>query len=348
MKKKTISVINYLFFLLIGILFLWLAFRKVDLHHVWLEIKNADYFYIGLSIIAALIAHLFRALRWNILINSMGYKTKTSTTFYAVMIGYLANSAVPRLGEVSRCGVLSKKDKIPFTSLFGTVIAERAFDMIVLLTIILMVVLLQYRLVGGFFDRNIVEPLFSNVESNLLPIIIVSFLVGLAIFGIIFLVRMHKERIMKTTLMLRFRKFMSGILEGIKTIKRINQKGVFLLYTLVIWGMYSLMIYLPFYSIQDTAGLDYGDAITVMAIGSLGIVAPVPGGIGTYHFITKATLFELYGVNPDAATSFATITHAAQQIMILLVGALSFLLIILQKRRMTDGNAKLHQVENSK
>lgn len=348
MKKKTISVINYLFFLLIGILFLWLAFRKVDLHHVWLEIKNADYFYIGLSIIAALIAHLFRALRWNILINSMGYKTKTSTTFYAVMIGYLANSAVPRLGEVSRCGVLSKKDKIPFTSLFGTVIAERAFDMIVLLTIILMVVLLQYRLVGGFFDRNIVEPLFSNVESNLLPIIIVSFLVGLAIFGIIFLVRMHKERIMKTTLMLRFRKFMSGILEGIKTIKRINQKGVFLLYTLVIWGMYSLMIYLPFYSLQDTAGLDYGDAITVMAIGSLGIVAPVPGGIGTYHFITKATLFELYGVNPDAATSFATITHAAQQIMILLVGALSFLLIILQKRRMTDGNAKLHQVENSK
>lgn len=348
MKKKTISVINYLFFLLIGILFLWLAFRKVDLHHVWLEIKNADYFYIGLSIIAALIAHLFRALRWNILINSMGYKTKTSTTFYAVMIGYLANSAVPRLGEVSRCGVLSKKDKIPFTSLFGTVIAERAFDMIVLLTIILMVVLLQYRLVGGFFDRNIVEPLFSNVESNLLPIIIVSFLVGLAIFGIIFLVRMHKERIMKTTLMLRFRKFMSGILEGIKTIKRINQKGVFLLYTLVIWGMYSLMIYLPFYSLQDTAGLDYGDAITVMAIGSLGIVAPVPGGIGTYHFITKATLFELYGVNPDAATSFATMTHAAQQIMILLVGALSFLLIILQKRRMTDGNAKLHQVENSK
>lgn len=348
MKKKIISVINYLFFLLIGILFLWLAFRKVDLQHVWLEIKNADYFYIGLSIIAALIAHLFRALRWNILINSMGYKTKTSTTFYAVMIGYLANSAVPRLGEVSRCGVLSKKDKIPFTSLFGTVIAERAFDMIVLLTIILMVVLLQYRLVGGFFDRNIVEPLFSNVESNLLPIIIVSFLVGLAIFGIIFLVRMHKERIMKTTLMLRFRKFMSGILEGIKTIKRINQKGVFLLYTLVIWGMYSLMIYLPFYSLQDTAGLDYGDAITVMAIGSLGIVAPVPGGIGTYHFITKATLFELYGVNPDAATSFATITHAAQQIMILLVGALSFLLIILQKRRMTDGNAKLHQVENSK
>ncbi|MEA3479652.1 MAG: lysylphosphatidylglycerol synthase transmembrane domain-containing protein [Bacteroidota bacterium] len=348
MKKKTISVINYLFFLLIGILFLWLAFRKVDLQHVWLEIKNADYFYIGLSIIAALISHLFRALRWNILINSMGYKTKTSTTFYAVMIGYLANSAVPRLGEVSRCGVLSKKDKIPFTSLFGTVIAERVFDMIVLLTIILMVVLLQYRLVGGFFDRNIVEPLFSNVESNLLPIIIVSFLVALAIIGIIFLVRMYKGRIIKTPIMLRFRKFMSGILEGIRTILRIDQKGIFLFYTLVIWGMYSLMIYLPFFALQDTSGLDYGDAITVMAIGSLGIVAPVPGGIGTYHFITKATLFELYGVNPDAATSFATITHAAQQIMILLVGALSFLLIILQKRRMADGNAELHQVENTK
>lgn len=347
MKKKIISVFNYLFFLLIGVLFLWLAFRRVDLHHVWMEIKNADYFYIGLAIIAALISHIFRALRWNILINNLGYKTKTCTTFYAVMIGYLANAAVPRLGEVSRCGVLSKKDKIPFASLFGTVIAERIFDMIVLLTIILLVILLQFRLVGGFIDKNVIEPLSSNVESNLIPLLIILTIGVLIIVGIILLVRTKKERLMKIPMLAKLSSFSKDIVEGIKTIKNIKRRFAFILYTLIIWTMYSCMVYFPFFALKDTSGLDFGDAVTVMSIGSLGIVAPVPGGIGTYHFITKATLFELYGVNPDAATSYATITHAAQTIMILLVGTLSFLLIILQKRRNGNGNAELHQVEDN-
>jgi len=347
LKKKIISVINYLFFLLIGILFLWLAFRKVDLQHVWSEIKNADYFYIGLAIVAAIISHIFRALRWNILINNLGYKTKANTTFYAVMIGYLANAAVPRLGEVSRCGILSKKDNIPFASLFGTVIAERIFDMIVLMTIILLVILFQFRLVGGFIDRNVIEPVFSNVESNLIPILIFVFVSGLMIFGIILLIRMKKERLKKIPLYDKFRSFSKEIVEGIKTIKNIKRRFTFLLYTFMIWFMYASMVYFPFSALKDTSGLDFGDAVTVMSIGSLGIVAPVPGGIGTYHFITKATLFELYGVNPDAATSYATITHAAQTIMILLVGSLSFLLIMIQKRRKVDGNAELHQVEDT-
>ena len=346
MKKKIISVFNYLFFLLIGILFLWLAFRRVDLQHVWLEIKNANYFYISLAVVAALISHLFRALRWNILINDLGYKTKTSTTFYAVMIGYLANAAVPRLGEVSRCGVLNRKDKIPFASLFGTVLAERIFDMIILLIIILMVILLQFRLVGGFVDRNVVEPLFSNVESNLIPIMFIVALAGLIIAGIIILVRLKKEQLLKIPILARFRSFSKDIVGGLKTIRTINRKMTFIFYTFMIWLMYSCMVYFPFFAFKDTTGLDFGDAITVMSIGSLGIVAPVPGGIGTYHFITKATLFELYDVNADAATSYATITHAAQSIMILVVGTLSFLLIILQKKRKADGNAEIRPVQD--
>ncbi len=103
---------------------------------VWSDIREANYSWLLISLVFAIVSHIFRALRWNLLINSLNYKTKLSTTFFAVMIGYMANTAVPRMGEFMRCGVLSKKEKIPFNALFGTVISERIFDLIVTFFII--------------------------------------------------------------------------------------------------------------------------------------------------------------------------------------------------------------------
>jgi uncharacterized protein (TIRG00374 family) len=339
LKKKIISVLNYLFFLLVGALFLWLVFRKVDLQEVLEDILKANYYWIGVAIIAGLLSHVLRAARWNILINSLGYPTRLSTTFYSVMIGYLANLAVPRLGEVSRCGVLSKKDKIPFNGLFGTVVVERVFDMVILLLIIIAVIALQLKLVGAFVNRTIIIPLFSNVEKNIGSILIFSFLAALIVFLIIFLIRRYKERLKKMSLYIKIAEFFHGFVEGIKTIKNMRRKGLFLLYTFLIWTLYSSMVYTAFLALEGTDYLDFGDGITVMAIGSLGIVAPVPGGIGTYHFITKAILVELYAVLPAAAAAYATLSHAAQTLMIILLGSLSFVLILIQKRRQTNGNA---------
>ncbi|MFO8128702.1 MAG: lysylphosphatidylglycerol synthase transmembrane domain-containing protein [Bacteroidales bacterium] len=342
MKKKILSVINYIFFLLIGLLFLWLAFRKVNIHQVLNEILQANYFWIGMAIIAAILSHIVRAMRWNLLINSLGYKTRTSTTFYAVMIGYMANMAVPRLGEVTRCGALSKKDNIPFNSLFGTVIAERVFDMIILIIIILGVIFFQVNLVGDFVNRTIIIPLFSNVERNYIPILFFVLILLGFIFLSVLIIRKYMETIRKLPFFDKISNFFKGLLEGVKTIKKIQHKWRFLGYTLLIWVFYSFMIYFPFYAMQGISGLNFGDAVTIMAIGSLGIVAPVPGGIGTYHFITKSLLYELYQIDPATATSFATLTHAAQAIMMLAIGALSFILIFMQNRRMTDGNAELY------
>ena len=327
-------------------LFLWLVFRKEDMHYILDEILNANYWWIGLSIICALISHIFRAIRWNLLIKSLGYKTKTSTTFYAVMIGYLANAAIPRLGEVTRCGVLSKKDKIPFNSLFGTVIAERLFDMIILLLIIVLAILLQLKLVGNFVNEKIFIPLFSNVENNILSIILISILIVAVIIISIILIKNNQEKIRKLPIYKKAKTFLKGLFEGIKTINKTEKKGLFLLYTMIIWGMYILIVYFPFFALKETSGLSLEDAATAMSIGSLGIVAPVPGGIGTYHFFMKATLIELYGVNPAAATSFATITHAAQALMIILVGTLSFIMILIQKRRITNGTIKYNQIQD--
>jgi uncharacterized protein (TIRG00374 family) len=334
--KKVLSVLNYLIFLLLGVLFLWLVFRNLDGQVIIDQILHADYVWIVLCMLAGVLSHIARAARWNLLIGSMGHSTRLTTTFYAVMTGYLANTAVPRLGEVTRCGVLSKKGNIPFTELLGTVIAERIFDMIIMLLIIILVILFQLELVGAFVDKYVFSPLFSNVENNFIPILLFIAVLGLLGVILFLLVKKYRSRLRKYKLYIKIARFTQGMVDGIKTIKRIRKKGLFMLYTLIIWALYTLMIYLPFFSLQDTSILDFGDALTVMSIGSLGIVAPVPGGIGTYHFIVKAILFELYGVNQASAASFATITHAAQTLMIIIVGGFSFLMLTLQKNRIHD------------
>lgn len=331
--KKVLSVFNYMIFLLLGVLFLWLVFRNLNGKEIMDEILHAKYIWILFGIVAGMLSHVARAARWNILINSMGHNTRLSTTFYAVMTGYLANTAVPRLGEVTRCGVLSKKEHIPFTELLGTVIAERIFDMFIMLMIIVMVILLQLGLVGSFVDKYVISPLFSNVENNMIPLVVFLAVLAAIIILAVMLVKRYRHRLRKYNFYQKAARFARGMLDGIKTIKRMKHKGLFLFYTACIWLLYTLMIYLPFLSLDATAHLNFADALTVMSIGSLGIVAPVPGGIGTYHFIVKAILFELYGVPQSSAASFATITHAAQTIMIIVIGGLSFLMLTIQTNK---------------
>jgi len=331
--KKVLSVFNYMIFLLLGVLFLWLVFRNLNGKEIMEQILHADYLWIILCMLAGILSHLARAARWNILINSMGHSTRLSTTFYAVMTGYLANTAVPRLGEVTRCGVLSKKQNIPFTELLGTVIAERIFDMVVMFLIIIVVIVFQLGLVGVFVDKYVFTPLFSNFENNLLPMFIILGFIALIIIALVIAWKRYREKLRRFAFYRKLSQFGKGMVEGIKTIKRTKNKAGFMAYTILIWGLYTMMIYLPFYSLEATSHLDFGDALTVMSIGSLGIVAPVPGGIGTYHFIVKAILFELYGVDQASAASFATITHAAQTIMIIVIGGLSFLMLFLQKNK---------------
>ena len=329
--KKVLSVFNYLVFLLLGVLFLWLVFRNLNGREILDEILHADYLWIVLCMLAGLFSHVARAARWNLLIGSMGHQTRLTTTFYAVMTGYLANTAVPRLGEVTRCGVLSKQTGVPFRELLGTVIAERIFDMIVMLLIIIAVIIFQLSLVGVFVNKYVFSPLFSHFEHNFVPILLFAALLAVMVLLLVFIWKRFGHRLEGYAFYRKLVQFWRGMVEGTKTIKRMRNKTLFLFYTVLIWGLYTLMIYLPFHSLEATSSLNFIDALTVMSIGSLGIVAPVPGGIGTYHFIVKAILFELYGIPQASAASFATITHAAQTLMIIVVGGLSFLMLFLQK-----------------
>jgi uncharacterized protein (TIRG00374 family) len=329
LTKKILSVLQYLVFLSLGVLLLWLVFRKLNIHTVLEEMRGANFWWLGLSMVFGIISHVFRAMRWNILIEHMGYRTKTSTTFFAVMIGYLANTAVPRLGEVTRCGVLSRKTKVPFDSLVGSVIAERIFDLFVLLFLIFLVIVFQMELLGQFLDKYLLVPLEQQVGHSYGPILlIIGAVVLLGLIGFL-IYRYVFPRLTKYVFFKKIYSFLQGLINGAKTIYQIRQKALFLFYTFMVWLMYTLMVYVPFYSLGETSHLDLIDGLTVMTIGSLGMVAPVPGGLGAYHFIVKAILLEIYKVPAVAAASFATLTHAAQTLMIILVGSLSYLYLFL-------------------
>lgn len=316
----------------IGFLLLWLSFRKLDLQEIWYDIRDANYYWLIVSLVFAIGSHIFRALRWNLLINSLNYKTKLSTTFFAVMIGYLANTAVPRMGEFVRCGVLSKKEKIPFNALFGTVISERIFDLITLAVIILLVIIFQLNSVGDFLNQ-LFGPFFNELFSNFTSVIVLTSSILIIFVALIMLIRKLKEKIKRIPFYNKIQEFMSGLFDGIKTILKLKQKWLFLLYTFIIWFFYALMVYLPLFMLEETSHLTFINGLTILAIGSLGMVAPVPGGIGAYHFIVKTVLYEIFKIGGNASGSYAVITHTGQTILNVLVGSLSYFYMgVLAKR----------------
>ena len=296
MKAVLISIIKYLFFVTLGVSLLFLAFRGLAWTKLWEELKTANYWWFLAAVFVAIVSHLFRALRWNLLIKQMGYNTRISTTFYSVMMGYLANLALPRLGEISLCGFLSRKENIPFNALFGTVIAERVFDLFVLLFLIFMIVITQIKRIGGFLNELLIKPLLGIYSSNFMAIIIVLVSLILLVIVLLFVFRKLRPWFKTKIFYLKIESFIDGFMDGLKSIGKLKTKRQFFFHTFMIWFLYLIMIILPFYAFAETSFLTFLDGITILGIGSLGIVAPVPGGIGSYHFVVTKLLTQLNDV----------------------------------------------------
>ncbi len=332
-KNKFFSVLKYLFFLSCGLGLLWYVTQKQNINDLIYQFKTANYFWIVFAMCMGALSHISRAARWNMIIESMGHKTKLNHTFYAVMIGYFANMLVPRLGEVSRCGVLNKKSGIPFTTLLGTVVAERIFDTFCLLLLSFLVIVLQFRFLKEFLSENIISHLPIDFFSSYTVIIITIIILIVFVLGLYILYKMANKRLKNKPFYLKFRRIIAGFSEGIKAIALIKNKGLFLLHTLFIWCMYFLMTYLCFFSLGGTSHLSVAAGFTVLIMGSIGIVAPVPGGIGAYHYIVILTLTQLYGINEAVSTSFAYISHTSQGVLITLLGLVAFAYFFFQNKK---------------
>lgn len=309
-------------FLALGAALLWFSFRNIDLSRLWTDIKGARYSWMLLSLTCLAISLFFRALRWNVQIEALGYETRTSSTFGAVLIAYLANCIFPRLGEVVRCSVLKRKENIPFDKTFGSVVSERIIDILVLFLMAFLVIVFQWKLLGSLITSWMV-PLVDRLINNVLLGIIVIVAGIVLVFFLVKIIRRNKKIV----------SLWHGFIDGIKSVVTMKHKWRFVLYTLAIWGFYVLMTWLPFYLLPETSHLGVVEAVTLLGIATLGVVAPVPGGIGTYHFIAITLLNGFYGISEQVAGSFAAVNHGSQMLFYLITGIIAYVVMLFFDKR---------------
>lgn len=333
MNKSLANVLKALFFLGIGILLIWLVTRnlsKSDKQNIVLAFKEANYTWIVAAMIISGLSHWFRALRWKMLLAALGHQPKVSTTFFAVMIGYLANFALPRLGEVSRCGVLTKYEKIPFSESFGTVITERAVDVICLLIIFGLTLLIEFHKIFQLVQDTIISP-FQNklmhLKENLFFVILFILLGATCI--VVFFKFKHK---LKQLFSGKFLTTLKGFWEGMKSVKNVKNPLGFVVYTLAIWGCYALILYCSFLCFDETSNLGWGAALAILTFGSVAIIF-VPGGTGAYQALVTQLLTSSYFISFVIAFAFSWIVWTSSLLVILILGIISLVLLpILNKQ----------------
>jgi uncharacterized protein (TIRG00374 family) len=323
LKNKLKSVLQIVVFAGIGIFLFWLVYKDQPVNDIVTALKGANFYLIGISLIVAFLSHVSRALRWNILINSLGYYPKTSNSIFAVFIMYLSNIALPRSGEIARCGILNKYEKIPFSQLIGTVIIERVFDFLMLFILLAIVVITQYNVIGEFLVKN---PGTKEKLSFLWDINTWLIFLSIIIVGILFIIILNRK-FKKNLIYEKIRGFISNIFLGIKTLKNLNKKWQFIFHSVFIWVLYFVTLYIVFLAFNFTSHLTLLTSLTVFVMASFGMVAPSPGGIGTWHFMVIESLF-IYGIqkNPDGnAVAFAA--HGSMTLFLVFAGFVSLILI---------------------
>lgn len=293
---------------------------------------TANYWWIALAIPLGILSHYLRAMRWKMLIETMGYKPRNGNMFFAVMIGYFANLALPRLGEVSRCTILTKYENVPFQKSFGTVITERVLDMLVFFFLFFLNLALQAQRLSGYIDENIYKPLQAklHLSYNLSGAFLIIGISAIVVFGIIFLV--FRKKIIANKFYIKIKNTAHGFIEGLKSLVKVRNQWLFFFYTISIWALYLLMAYLVFFSISGSSGLGLDAGLAVLVFGSVGIMV-VQGGIGIYPAIVAETLV-LYGVSSVQGYALGWLIWTSQNVTIVLVGIISLILLpILNNRK---------------
>jgi len=320
LKQNIVKTLKFLSFFLIGILIFWMVYKDQDIKRIKSILTNdVNYFWVVVSLFLGLLSHISRTIRWNLMIEPLGRKPRMLNTFLAVMIGYLMNLALPRMGEISRCGVLARYEKIPFTKLVGTVVLERLIDVLMLLLLLIIVIVTQFGQVLEFLKNN------PEVQEKLEKVIYSPILIG--IFAMFLLVVwLLRNKIRRSSLMKKVLGIMNQFVEGFRSILKMKKKAAFIFHSVLIWFLYYVMLYCMFFSFGFTSHLLPLAGLTVFVLGSFGMVAPVQGGIGAWHFMVIEGL-ALYGVDRADGKIFALLAHGSTTIMLIVFGLISLIVL---------------------
>lgn len=319
MQKKWLSLLQYLFFLGLGIFLVWWSLQQIPAEK-WNDFKHAvqstNYWLMIPVILILSSSHFLRALRWKILMQPMGFSPRLPNVFFAVMIGYLANLAVPRLGEVLKCTLLAKYEKVPAEKLVGTILVERAFDVISLGIVFMIALITQYDIIGDY-SSALLHKIFSNNLSNANWVYRIAVFIFVSILlGLLFKIVLNKYP--KNNLSLLLKKVANGIWEGLTSIRYLEKKGQFILYSLLIWILYIAGTWIGLMATSGTAHLGLPAAISALAFASIGMII-TPGGIGAYALFL-AKVLEKNNIPFEIGFANGTMQWFAQFLIVLVVG----------------------------
>lgn len=322
MKKRIFTILQYIIFLGLGIFFAWLSLKDLDQDkrsQIKIALQHARYWLIIPVLVILFTSHLIRALRWKLLIGSLGYHAKTYNAFFAVMIGYLTNQAVPRLGEIAKCTMLARYEKIPADKLIGTIILERVIDAITLLLIFGITLIIQPNIYTDLFNaffHSPHDPTEKKISGYLIAAIIISIIAILIILWMI----IKKKNL--TDLKIIIQRIGKSVWQGISSVQHLKQRWLFIFYSVVLWSFYFTGGYIGFYAFQETEQYGVKEGFAILSAGSVGMIA-TPGGIGAYALLIEKTM-EVYGLQTGIALAFGWILWLSQTAVILLGGLISF------------------------
>ncbi|MFM2385804.1 MAG: hypothetical protein RL660_561 [Bacteroidota bacterium] len=327
MNLKLIA--QYVIFFGLAFFLLWYATKDLDMANIWSHVKRSNKLMLALIAVVGVASVALRAMRWQLLIEPLGKKPSFLNTFFSIFIGYGVNFLTPRLGEVARCGILSKYEGISADKLAGTMIAERIFDMICLLIVAMLTLLLEYSQISDYFRNTVLIPLQNKLGGNTLYI-----LIGLAIGGLLccwFLWRMlaKQQASGKSNKLVQI---LTNLKDGMSSVFKMEKSGLFLLQTFLIWLGYWGMTYIGFKALPELSHLGIGAGFSVLTLGSLGIIA-TPGGTGAYHLIVGGLLSSVYKASEEIGATYSMVSWALQNGILLLGAALALLAFPIVNRK---------------
>lgn len=330
MKEKKSSAFKNAITILISVavagIFLWVALRGLDVDKIKNSLQKANYLWVLFAAVFGISAYIFRAVRWNLLLEPMGYKISNSNSLWSISFGYLMNLTIPRSGEVARSTALYGVEKVPVDKSFGTIILERVVDLVCMGIFALLTLIFKYDALIAFYksateQKNQAEP---QSDSNM-SYIVLGFIVFLVI--LLFIFRKHLQ---KSSIYNKIVGFGKGILEGLKSILKLRQKGKFILLTAGIWICYFFASYLVCFSLPETSDFTPADGCFILVVGTLGMIIPASGGIGAFNLAMKFGFTALFiSMGKDAVEggelglAYSFITLPLQIIIMLVMGLIS-------------------------
>jgi uncharacterized membrane protein YbhN (UPF0104 family) len=318
------------FFFLLGIALIWWSLHQIPAEE-WtkftLALKQSKLWIVFPVFIILGLSHFLRALRWRLIMEPLGYQPSIANTYLAVLIGYLANLAIPRLGEVLKCTLLAKYEKVPAEKIVGTIVAERAFDVISLGIVFLMALGLQFNVIEAGWNQlknQTANPVIDSNEGNWKMFLYVG--IGVILMALFFLLR---KRI--PTIVASIKQILSGIWEGVMSATKLKQQKLFFVYSIGIWFLYLLATYVGLYATAGTES-SFATAISCLAYASIGMIL-TPGGIGAYAYF-MAKVLELNGVDYTLGLANGTLQWFSQFLIVIVLGGLSLILLpIINKQK---------------